>query len=86
LVRVLCKDCGGAGCGNCSNGYRGRRGIYELMEMNDDVRSLVMRNADATQIAAAARSHGMRSLKEDGMDKIALGWTTNEEVLRVTQD
>jgi len=86
LVRVICSDCRGVGCGNCSNGYRGRRGIYELMEMDDTIRSLVMRNADATQIATAAREHGMRTLKEDGLDKVALGWTSHEEVLRVTQD
>ena len=53
------------------------------MEMNDDVRALVMKNADATQIAAAARKHGMRTLKEDAMEKILLGMTTLEECLRV---
>lgn len=86
LVRVLCQECHGAGCSHCSNGYRGRRGIYELMEMGDDIRRLVMRNADATEIAAAARSHGMKTLQEDGLAKVAAGWTTNEEVMRVTQD
>jgi general secretion pathway protein E len=86
LVRTRCRQCGGAGCADCNNGYRGRKGIYELMEMDDDVRTLVMRNADATQIAAQARRAGMKTLKEDGLEKVDAGVTTMEEVLRVTQD
>jgi general secretion pathway protein E len=86
LVRVRCRDCGGTGCANCNNGYRGRKGIYELMEMDEDVRRLVMQNADATQIAATARRAGMKTLKEDGLEKVEQGMTTMEEVLRVTQD
>src|SRR5580658_10299990 len=86
LVRVRCRDCGGSGCANCNNGYRGRKGIYELMEMDEDVRRLVKQNADATQIAATARRAGMKTLKEDGLEKVEQGMTTMEEVLRVTQD
>ncbi len=86
LVRVICKDCRGAGCASCTGGFRGRRGIYELMEMNDSIRGLVMKNADASQIAAAARHHGMKTLQEDGLEKVAQGMTSKEEVLRVTQE
>ena len=86
LVRVRCPECGGSGCANCNHGYRGRIGIYELMEMDEDVRRLVMQNADATQIAAMARRAGMKTLKEDGLEKVEQGMTTMEEVLRVTQD
>jgi type II secretory ATPase GspE/PulE/Tfp pilus assembly ATPase PilB-like protein len=86
LVRTRCGECGGTGCANCNNGYRGRKGIYELMEMDEDVRRLVMQNADATQIAATARHAGMKTLKEDGLEKVEQGMTTMEEVLRVTQD
>jgi type II secretory ATPase GspE/PulE/Tfp pilus assembly ATPase PilB-like protein len=86
LVRTRCGECGGSGCANCNNGYRGRKGIYELMEMDEDVRRLVMQNADATQIAATARRAGMKTLKEDGLEKVEQGMTTMEEVLRVTQD
>ena len=49
-------------------------------------RKLVMANADATQIATAARKQGMKTLKEDGLEKVQAGWTSMEEVLRVTQD
>jgi len=77
----------GAGCERCMNtGYRGRQGIFELMEVNDEIRRLVVGNADATVLAAAARGHGMRTLKEDGWDKVHTGITTVDEVLRVTQD
>ncbi len=77
----------GLGCEHCfGTGYSGRVGIFELMEMNDEIRKLIMRNADATEIAAAARRHGMRTLREDGWEKVRAGATTAQEVLRVTQE
>ncbi len=77
----------GLGCEHCfGTGYSGRVGIFELMEMNDEIRKLIMRNADATEIAAAARRHGMRTLREDGWEKVRAGVTTAQEVLRVTQE
>jgi general secretion pathway protein E len=77
----------GAGCEACSGtGFAGRVGIFELMEMNDEIRDLVMRNADASEITAAARRRGMRSLREDGWLKVASGLTTAGEVMRVTQE
>ena len=77
----------GAGCEACSGtGYKARVGIFELMEMNEEIRGLVMANADASRITAAARRNGMRNLREDGWEKIAAGVTTTAEVLRVTQE
>ncbi|MGJ5815217.1 type II secretion system ATPase GspE [Paludibaculum fermentans] len=77
----------GTGCERCfGSGYKGRMGIFELMEMNDELRKLVMRNADAAEITQAARSNGMRNLREDGWLKVANGVTTADEVLRVTQE
>jgi general secretion pathway protein E len=87
LVRLLCPQCHRKGCAACNGtGYRSRQGIFEMMEMTDDIRRLVVRNADASEIAAAARKQGMRSLKEDGERKVREGVTSEEEVLRVTQD
>ena len=102
LVRMICPHCRvvderqaaldrpvyrGAGCDRCSHiGYRGRLGILELMDVNDEIRRLVVQNADASVLTAAARSNGMRTLKEDGWDKVYQGVTTVEEVVRVTQD
>ncbi|MBI3768006.1 MAG: type II secretion system ATPase GspE [Deltaproteobacteria bacterium] len=78
---------GGAGCDACKKtGYRRRTGIHELMVVDDDVRALIMKNADATAIRRAATAAGMPTLRQDGAAKVLAGETTIEEVLRVTQD
>ena len=77
----------GAGCEGCNgSGYTGRMGIFEMMELNDELRTRIMANEDAGQLTTAARRYGMRSLREDGWKKIKLGITTVEEVVRVTQE
>ena len=75
----------GAGCPACNQlGYISRMGIFEMMELNDEIRKLVMSNADASVLTRVARQNGMRNLREDAWRKIARGVTTVEEVLRVT--
>ncbi len=77
----------GAGCEACfGSGYTGRVGVFELMELNEEIRQMVMKNADAATITLAARRNGMRSLREDGWMKVRAGLTTVDEVMRVTQD
>ena len=77
----------GAGCERCfGTGYKGRVGIFEMMELNEDIRKRIMANADAGELTLLARKHGMRSLREDGWQKVAAGVTTAEEVIRVTQE
>ncbi len=77
----------GVGCDACFGfGYTGRVGIFELMELNEEIRSLIMKGQDAARIGQAARSHGMRTLREDGWLKVETGLTTADEVLRVTQE
>lgn len=77
----------GSGCENCfGTGYRGRVGIFELMELNDELRKLIMANSDASILNGVARKNGMRSLREDGWLKVAEGVTTASEVMRVTQE
>ena len=77
----------GQGCEHCfGSGYSGRIGIFELMEINDEIRKLIMRGDDAIAITAVARRNGMRNLREDGWLKISRGYTTPEEVMRVTQE
>ncbi|MCC7496237.1 MAG: type II secretion system ATPase GspE [Bryobacterales bacterium] len=77
----------GAGCDVCfGSGYQGRVGIFELMELTDEIRRLIMHNEDAVQITAAARRNGMRNLREDGWLKVREGVTTADEVMRVTQE
>ena len=77
----------GAGCEQCfGTGFLGRVGIFELMELNDEIRKLIMKDADAADLTEAARRNGMRTLREDGWLKAAAGVTTPAEVTRVTQE
>jgi general secretion pathway protein E len=77
----------GAGCESCfGSGFTGRMGIFELMELDDEIRKLIMDNADAASLTSAARRNGMRNLREDGWLKVRDGVTTAEEVIRVTQE
>src|SRR6202158_951073 len=77
----------GAGCPECNGrGYSSRMGIFELMELNDEIRKLIMRGDDAAEITKVARQNGMRNLREDGWMKVSQGVTTPDEVMRVTQD
>jgi general secretion pathway protein E len=77
----------GRGCEVCNgSGYKGRAGIFELMQLNEEIRELIMKGSDASKLTDAARRNGMRQLREDGWVKIKLGMTTAEEVTRVTQE
>ena len=74
----------GRGCEVCKgSGYKGRVGCYELMPVTDKVRELILAHASAYAIREAAIEAGMKTLKEDAMEKILLGMTTLEESLRV---
>ncbi|MBT3351508.1 MAG: type II secretion system ATPase GspE [Nitrospinaceae bacterium] len=76
----------GKGCPVCYHtGYRGRSGIFEVLEVNEEMRELMNSRNDATALKAAARRNGMRTLLEDGGLKVAAGKTTPEEVLRIVQ-
>jgi general secretion pathway protein E len=76
----------GTGCEACGHtGFRGRVGIFELMEIDEEMRKHILANSDASKLMQAARAHGMRTLAEDGWRKVLSGVTTPEEVLRVTQ-
>ena len=74
------------GCSSCgNNGYHGRKGIYELMPMNTELRDLAFNRAPLNQIRAAAGNSGMRNLLADGRLKVLDGETTIDEVARITQ-
>jgi type IV pilus assembly protein PilB len=76
----------GKGCSKCSGtGYKGRQGIFEMIEMNTKLRELAFREATATELRRAAAASGMRTLMEDGKLKIFDGVTTPEEVARIAQ-
>lgn len=85
LVGNIPKVWNGAGCPACGNtGYLGRKGIFELMNVNDDLRQMIYNGATSTELRASARALSMCTLREDGLRKVADGITTINEVLRVT--
>jgi type IV pilus assembly protein PilB len=76
----------GAGCSQCQNtGYKGRIAIFEMFEMNNEIRELAFAKAPTTELRKAAKASGMRTLMEDGKIKIFNGITTPAEVVRITQ-
>jgi type IV pilus assembly protein PilB len=73
------------GCGRCGgSGYRGRTGLYEVMPMSDEIRKLTIERAPADDMRAVALDQGMRSLRDDGFEKVKNGLTSMAEVARVT--
>ena len=75
----------GAGCEVCNGtGYKGRKGLFEIMVVTDSIRRLVYECVPANDIRAEARKNGMATLREDGLKKAERGITTLEEVLRIT--
>jgi general secretion pathway protein E len=77
----------GRGCEKCANtGFYGRSGIYELLEIDNSIHQLIIKNADAHQIRQTAKQNKMRTLLEDGLLKVKNGQTTINEVFRVTQE
>lgn len=77
----------GEGCPACAfTGFQGRTGIYELLLVEEALRQLILRRADAVALRQAAQQAGMQTLAEDGWAKVAAGLTTSQEVLRVTQE
>jgi general secretion pathway protein E len=96
LVRKLCPHCRRqgedglwhpVGCDHCGHsGYKGRTGVYELMTVDERVQALVHARAPESELIAAARGAGLRSMREDGERLVAAGITSMEELLRVTRD
>ena len=77
----------GQGCHDCrGTGFRGRRGIFELLTIDDTITDLVLRRAGENLLYDAARTGGMVSLREECLALVSRGETTLEEVLRVTHD
>ena len=76
----------GRGCSECNHtGYHGRTGIFELLEMDSELRELAFRKTPTNEFRRQCRLHGMTTLLEDGVQKVLEGKTTLEEVLRVCQ-
>jgi len=75
----------GEGCSKCHNtGYAGRVGLYEILVLDENLRDAIARNPNVTEFRRICIEHGMKTLREDGFEKVAEGRTTIQEVLRVT--
>ena len=75
----------GRGCGTCNNtGYKGRVGLYEVFELSDEIRQLVLEGASSIELKQRATEEGMISLRKSGLHKVRDGMTTMEEVVRET--
>ena len=72
------------GCRYCRNGYKGRRGIYELMVLNDELREMILKGADDMELRDAAVANGMKTLRRAGINAALMGYTSLEDVLTAT--
>jgi type IV pilus assembly protein PilB len=72
------------GCSMCTNGYKGRVGIYQVMPISEDMQRLILADASAIDIAKQSELEGVRSLRQSGLSKVKLGATSMEEVIAVT--
>jgi len=76
----------GRGCEHClGTGYRGRIGMFEVLELDDDLKSLITKTQNSTEIKRLAREKGYRTMVEDGIDKVKKGITTSSELLSVVR-
>ncbi|MEK7634542.1 MAG: GspE/PulE family protein [Patescibacteria group bacterium] len=76
----------GKGCDICEDGYEGRIGIYEVLEVTDTIRELIMKRANSRDIYQAVTAEGMTTMFEDGFKKALAGITTIEEILRIVHE
>ena len=77
----------GKGCKECNHeGYKGRIGIYEVLEVTPEISNLIIKNATDTELKEVAKKQNMLTMLEDGFIKAKQGITTIEEVLRVTKE
>lgn len=77
----------GRGCSNCNQtGYRGRRGIFELLLLDKEMKNLILKTSDSNEIKNLAVEKGMLTLRQDGIQKVFAGLTTIEEVFRVAHE
>jgi type IV pilus assembly protein PilB len=74
------------GCSSCTNGYRGRVGIYQVMPITEEIQRIILTEGTALDIAAQAQREGVRDLRQSGLVKVRAGVTTLEEVISVTNE
>ncbi len=87
LVRKLCEVCKGAGCGACGDlGFKGRTVVAETLVVDEELRKYIMSHTSLGEIGRYIKSKGMKTMYEDGIDKIERGITTEEEIFRILHE
>jgi type IV pilus assembly protein PilB len=76
----------GVGCDECTNGYKGRVGIYQVMPISEEMGRLIMEGGNSLQLAQQASKEGFNDLRQSGLQKVRDGITSLEEINRVTKD
>ena len=74
------------GCNNCTDGYKGRVGIYQVMPVTEDIGRIIMAGGNAIEINDAAKKNGVWDLRRSGLSKVSAGLTSLEEINSVTID
>jgi type IV pilus assembly protein PilB len=74
------------GCSACSNGYKGRVGVYQVMPISEDIQRIILSEGTSMDIAAQAQKEGVRDLRQSGLIKVRAGYTTLEEIIAVTNE
>jgi type IV pilus assembly protein PilB len=74
------------GCEHCTNGYKGRVGIYQVMTLSEEMRKLILEGGNAMQLADQAKAEGINDLRDSGLNKVRQGVTSIEEIDRVTKE
>jgi type IV pilus assembly protein PilB len=74
------------GCSACTNGYKGRVGIYQVMPISEDIQRIILSEGTSMDIAAQALREGVRDLRQSGLVKVRAGYTTLEEVIAATNE
>ncbi len=74
------------GCSQCNNGYKGRVGIYQVMPISEEIQRIILRDGSVLDIVGQAKSEGVRTLRQSGLQKVRQGLTSLEEVLAVTNE
>jgi len=84
LIRLTCTKCKGKGCDNCNEtGFRGRKAIFEILLVDEEIQQMIIAHKTSAEIKAKAKQLGMQTLQESGMLLVQEGLTTKEEIMRV---
>jgi type IV pilus assembly protein PilB len=74
------------GCDHCTNGYKGRVGIYQVLTLTEKMRTLILNGGNADQLAECALAEGFNDLRRSGLNKVRMGMTSLEEIDRITKE